>query len=76
MNVATVFEEKIVLFIASAKIPEREGAYHHSAFMGNCSTVSHTILALSTQWVSSPSREQKRGVKISFCFVFGVNQQN
>ena len=31
------------------KIPERERegrvAYHHSAFMGNCPTVSHTILA-------------------------------
>ena len=66
MNVATVLEEKIVLFIASAKIPEREGAHHHSAFMGNCPTISHTILALFTQWVSSPSRESKRGVSPKF----------
>ena len=27
MNVATVLEEKIVLFIGSAKIPEREGGH-------------------------------------------------
>ena len=62
MNVATVFEEKIVLFIASAKNSQRRGgggggAYRHSAFMGNCVTISHTILALFTQWMSSPSRE-------------------
>ena len=60
MNVATVLEGKIVLFIGSAKIPEREGgAYPHP-------TISHTILALSTQWVSSPLREQKRGVSPKF----------
>ena len=57
MNVATVLEGKIVLFIGSAKIPEREGAYHHPPFMDNCPTISNTILALSAQWVSSPSRE-------------------
>ena len=27
MKVATVLEEKIVLFVASAKIPEREGGH-------------------------------------------------
>ena len=57
MKVTTVLEEQIVLFIASAKIPERRGTSHHPAFMGNCSTISHTFLALSKQWVSSPSRE-------------------
>ena len=31
MNVTTVLEEKIVLFIASAKIWECEGASHHPA---------------------------------------------
>ena len=49
MKVTTVLEEQIVLFIASAKIPERRGTSHHPAFMGNCSTISHTFLALSTQ---------------------------
>ena len=29
-------------------------ASHNPAFMGNCLTVSHTFLALSTQWISSP----------------------
>ena len=57
MNVATVLEGKIVLLIASAKTPKREGACHRSAFMANCPTISHTFLALSTQLVSSPLRE-------------------
>ena len=59
MNVATVIKGKIVLFIASAKIPGRSarGASHHPALMGNCPTISHTFLVLSTQLVSSPSRE-------------------
>ena len=34
MNVTTVLEEKIVLFIASAKILEQREASHHPAFMG------------------------------------------
>ena len=34
MNVATVLEEKIVLFIASAKIPEREGGISPFSFYG------------------------------------------
>ena len=59
MNVTAVIKGKIVLFIASAKIPGRSarGASHHPALMGNCPTISHTFLALSTQLVSSPSRE-------------------
>ena len=32
-------------------------AYRHSAFMGKCLTISHTFFALSTQWMSSPSRK-------------------
>ena len=56
MNVATVLEGKIVLLIGPAKIPECEGSVS-PAFMSNCPTISHTILALSTQWVSSSSRE-------------------
>ena len=34
MNVTTALEEKIVLFIASAKIPEREGSISPSSFYG------------------------------------------
>ena len=29
-------------------------ASHRPAFMGNCTTISHTFLVLSTQWMSSP----------------------
>ena len=78
MKVTTVLEEKIVLFIALAKILKRERASHHSAFMGSCPTVSYTILSLSAQWVSSPSREYKHGVsrKFHYCFVFGLNQES
>ena len=50
-------EEKIVLLIDSAKIAEREGPSHHPSFMGNCPAISHRLLALSTQWMSSPSRD-------------------
>ena len=31
-------------------------AYRHSAFMGKRLTISHTFFALSTQWMSFPSR--------------------
>ena len=41
MNIKTVLEEKIVLLIASAKIPECKGASHSPAFMGNCLSTSH-----------------------------------
>ena len=34
MNVITVLEEKIVLFIASAKIPKHEGNISPSSFYG------------------------------------------
>ena len=60
MNVTTVLEEKIVLFIASAKAGSARGASHHLVFMGNCRTISQTFLALSTQWVSSPPSRKWR----------------
>ena len=36
----------ITMFIASAKIAKREGASHHPAFWGNCTTISHTFFIL------------------------------
>ena len=42
------------------------GASHHQAFMLNCTTVSNTFLALSTQWINFPSREWRRGVSPKF----------
>ena len=68
------------MFIASAKIPEREGStYHHPTFMGNCPTNCHTFLVLSTQWMSSPSSKWWRVVSPRFhllVFVFVMNQEN
>ena len=43
---------RMVVHIDSTKMPEHEGASHHPAFMGNCPTISHTFLVLSTQWIS------------------------
>ena len=42
------------LVIAFAKILEREESISPCSFYGNCPTVSHTFLVLSTQWMSSP----------------------
>ena len=57
MNVTAVLEGKIFLFIALAKIRSTREASHHLAFMGNFPTISYTFLALSSQLVSSFSRE-------------------
>ena len=80
MNVTTVLEGKIVLFIASAKMTEGEESISTPAFMGNSPTISHSFLALSTQLVSSPSRDLKHGISpnkfSSYCFSFDVNQDN
>ena len=63
MNVTTVLEEKWFCLIRQLKSWSLRGASHHLAFMGNCPTISHTFLALFTQWVSSPpSRKWRRGV--------------
>ena len=35
--------DAINMFVASAKIPEREEASHLPAFMGNCPTISYTF---------------------------------
>ena len=54
-------------------------ASHHPVFKGNRSTIIHTFLALSTQWMSCPSRKWGRGVSLWFhlvAFVLGVNQEN
>ena len=53
-------------------------ASHHPTFIGNCPIISHSFLALSTQWMSSPSRKWGCGVSPRFhliVFVFGVNKR-
>ena len=60
---------RIVLFIASAKIPKWEWSISPSSFYGQPAwlTISHRFWALPTQWVNSPhSRKWRRGVKPRF----------
>ena len=57
MNVTAVLEGKIFLFIAWAKIRSTREASHYPAFMGNFLAISHTFLALTSQLMSSFSRE-------------------
>ena len=45
---------RMVVHINSAKMLQHEGTSHHPAFMDIFPTISHTILILSTQWISSP----------------------
>ena len=58
-----------MMCIASAKLLEQEGASHHPVFLGNCPTIGHTFLALSTQWMSFPSRKWRRGVSPRYCLI-------
>ena len=67
MNVTTVLEEKIACLILQIKSRSARRASHHLAFMGNFPIISHTFLALSIQWISSPpSRKWKHGVSSKF----------
>ena len=50
-----------------------------TAFMDNCSTISHTFSVLSTQWMSSLKGNEGREVSPRFqliVFVLSVNQEN
>ena len=46
MNVITVLEEKIVLFIASAKIPKHEGNISPSSFYGQLLDYQSNVFSL------------------------------
>ena len=70
MNVATVLEGKIVLFIGSAKIPEREGSISPFSFYGQLSLI-YPVGEFSFKGVKTWGQS-----KISSCFVFSVNQEN
>ena len=61
------YKKKLFCLILQIKSRSARGASHHLAFMGNCPIISHTFLALSIQWISSPpSRKWKRGVSPKF----------
>ena len=67
------------MFIAWLKSQSARGSFHHPAFMDSRPTISHTIFAFSTKWMSSLSRKCGRGISPGFrllVFVFGVNQKN
>ena len=44
----------VVWLMSFALAKTLRSASHRPAFMGNCPTISHTFLVLSTQWMSSP----------------------
>ena len=59
-SVGTLNSGRMFVRIASAKVPQYEGASHHTVFMDNCPTMNHTVLALSTQWMSSAGHWRSR----------------
>ena len=54
---------------ALAKTLDRKGASHHPAFMGKWLTIIHMFLALSTHWMSSPSKKRGRVISPRFHLV-------
>ena len=68
---------KTYLYVNYLKFQSARVTSHHSAFLGSRPTISHTFLALPTQWMSSPSKKWERGVRprLHFLvFVLGVFQ--
>ena len=64
-----------MLAVPQLKPWRTRGVSNHQAFMGNWPIIIYTFLALSAQWMSSPSGKWERGVSPRFhvvVFVFGV----
>ena len=84
MKVTTMLEGKIVLFIATAKIPEREGSYSPFRFYGQLSDYEshvfgliHPVGEFSFKGVKMWGQSEISLSKISsYCFVFRANQEN
>ena len=70
MNVATVLAGKIVLFIGSAKILEHEGSISPSSFYGQLPDFYGQLSSFKGVKAWGQSKIS------SYCFVFGVNQEN
>ena len=78
MNVATILEGKIVLFIGSAKILECEGSISPSRFYGqlpNYQSHDFSLIYPVGEFSFKGAKTQGQS-KISSCFVFSVNQEN
>ena len=80
MNVTTVLEGKIVLFIASAKPPpQRERGNSPSSFYGKLPEyLSHvfSLIYLVSELSIKGVKMWGQSKKFSYCFVHGVNQEN
>ena len=69
--VSVVWSASYALVCESAR-----GASHHLAFMGSHLAVSHTLLALPTQWTSSPSKKWGLGVSPRLHLIVSVSDVN
>ena len=79
MNVTTVLEGKIVLFIASAKTPQRERGNSPSSFYGQLPEyLSHvfSLIYLVGEFSINGVKMWGQSKILSYCFVHGVNQEN
>ena len=79
MNVTAVLEAKIVLFIGSAKISEREGTISPSSFYAQLPdywshdfSLIYPVGEFSLKGINTWGQSKIS----SYCFVFGVNQEN
>ena len=70
---------RIMCILLRLKSCSARGASHYSVFMWSGLTISHTFLALPTQWMNSPSRISEHGIGPRLnhiVLVFGLNQEN
>ena len=72
MNVTTALEEKIVLLIASAKIPEREGSISPSSFYGQLPVFS--LIYRVDEFSFKEVKTWGQSIISSYYFVFSVNK--
>ena len=79
MTVTTLLEEKIVCFIAFAKASECEGSISPSSFYGQLPDYQSHFFGLTYQVDEFSFKAVKtsgQSKTSSYCFVFGVNQEN
>ena len=61
ISVLSKFQTFQLCILLRLKSRSVRGALHHQIFMGNCPAIGHTFLALSIQWMSAPSRNERVG---------------
>ena len=78
MNVTTVLEEKLVLFLPSAKIPEHEGSISPSSFYGQLRDYQSHMFSLTypvSQFSFKRVKSWGQPKILSYYFVFGMDQK-